>query len=120
MKVVVFCAAVLACAMPAFAQVDSTIPGPCQAALVSPGVPSAVIPGEGSDTSWRLRSVAEARPLIAAARSHAGYRSTILVPLTGADGGHTAGGGDPCRPSSSAAARGCVTCLPDRPALVCF
>ena len=49
------------------------------------GVPSAVIPGEGSDTSWRLRSVAEARPLIAAARSHAAYHSTILVPLTGAE-----------------------------------
>ena len=49
------------------------------------GVPSAVIPGEGSDTSWRLRSVAEARPLIAAARSHTGYHSKILVPLTGAE-----------------------------------
>ena len=43
MKVVVFGAALLACAIPAFAQVDSTIPVPCQAALVSPGVPSAVI-----------------------------------------------------------------------------
>jgi putative serine protease PepD len=49
------------------------------------GVPSAVIPGEGSDTSWRLRSVAEAAPLIAAARSHAGYHSHILVPLGGAE-----------------------------------
>jgi putative serine protease PepD len=49
------------------------------------GVPSAVIPGEGSDTSWRLRSVAEAAPLIAAARRHAGYDSSILVPLTGAE-----------------------------------
>ena len=49
------------------------------------GVPSAVIPGEGSDTSWRLRSVAEARTLIAAARSHTGYHSKILVPLTGAE-----------------------------------
>ena len=49
------------------------------------GVPSAVIPGEGSDTSWRLRSVAEARKLIAAARSHTGYHSKILVPLTGSE-----------------------------------
>ena len=32
------------------------------------GVPSLGVPGEGSDVSWRLRSVAEARPLIAAAR----------------------------------------------------
>jgi len=49
------------------------------------GVPSAVIPGEGSDTSWRLRSVAEAAPLIAAARNHAGYHSKILVQRTGAE-----------------------------------
>jgi putative serine protease PepD len=47
------------------------------------GVPSAIIPGEASDTSWRLRSVAQAAPLIAAARSHAGYHSTALVQLTG-------------------------------------
>ena len=47
------------------------------------GVPSAVIPGEGSDTSWRLRSVAEAAPLVAAARGHAGYHSKILVQMTG-------------------------------------
>src|SRR4029077_17853339 len=31
------------------------------------GVPSAVIPGEGSDTSWRVRSGADDRPLVRAA-----------------------------------------------------
>ena len=35
------------------------------------GVPSLGVPGEGSDVSWRLRSVAEAKPLIAAAGQHA-------------------------------------------------
>jgi putative serine protease PepD len=49
------------------------------------GVPSAVIPGEGSDTSWRLRSVAEAAPLIAAARNHTGYHGKLLVQLTGTE-----------------------------------
>ncbi len=43
------------------------------------GVPSLSIPGEGSDLSWRLRSVAEARPLIAAAGAHNAYKSKILV-----------------------------------------
>jgi putative serine protease PepD len=43
------------------------------------GVPSLSIPGEGSDLSWRLRSVADARPLIAAARAHNVYKSKILV-----------------------------------------
>ena len=47
------------------------------------GVPSLSIPGEGSDTSWRLRSISEARPLIAAAKAHTPYSSHILVPLTG-------------------------------------
>jgi putative serine protease PepD len=46
------------------------------------GVPSLGIAGEGTDVSWRLRSVAEARPLIAAARSHTAYHSTILVQST--------------------------------------
>lgn len=49
------------------------------------GVPSLAIPGEGDDISWRLRSVAEARPLITAARDHTAYRSKILVQLTGAE-----------------------------------
>src|SRR6185437_14358506 len=49
------------------------------------GVPSLTIPGQDTDVSWRLRSVAEARPLIAAARSHVAYHSKILVPLTGAE-----------------------------------
>ena len=49
------------------------------------GVPSLGVPGQGSDVSWRLRSVAEARPLIAAARNHAVYRSKILVQMTGAE-----------------------------------
>jgi putative serine protease PepD len=43
------------------------------------GVPSLSIAGEASDVSWRLRSVAEARPLIAAARSHTAYHSKLLV-----------------------------------------
>jgi putative serine protease PepD len=47
------------------------------------GVPSLTIPGQGSDVSWRLRSVAEARPLIAAARNHVAYHSKILVQMTG-------------------------------------
>jgi putative serine protease PepD len=47
------------------------------------GVPSLAIPGEGGDVSWRLRSVAEARLLITAARHHSVYQSRILVSLTG-------------------------------------
>jgi putative serine protease PepD len=47
------------------------------------GVPSLSIPGEGSDVSWRLRSVAEAAPLIAAAEAHKTYQSRLLVPLSG-------------------------------------
>ena len=47
------------------------------------GVPSLSIPGEGTDTSWRLRSVAEARPLIKAAEAHTAYASNVLVPLSG-------------------------------------
>jgi putative serine protease PepD len=49
------------------------------------GVPSLAIPGEGGDVSWRLRSVAEAGPLVAAAREHTVYHSKILVQLTGAE-----------------------------------
>src|SRR5215472_6819294 len=49
------------------------------------GVPSLTIPGEGSDVSWRLRSVAEAKALITAAREHTVYRSKILVPMTGTE-----------------------------------
>ena len=49
------------------------------------GVPSLSIPGEGSDVSWRLRSVGEAMPLITAARDHTAYHSKILVQLTGAE-----------------------------------
>ncbi|HKD96174.1 MAG TPA: trypsin-like peptidase domain-containing protein [Micromonosporaceae bacterium] len=47
------------------------------------GVPSLEIPGQGSDLSWRLRSVAPAAPLIAAARSGQQYQSKVLVRLTG-------------------------------------
>ena len=43
------------------------------------GVPSLTIPGEGSDVSWRLRSVTEARPLIADAEHGTPYQSHILV-----------------------------------------
>ncbi len=57
------------------------------------GVPSLTIPGEGSDVSWRLRSVAEARPLIAAARNHVTYHSKILVQMTGAESVSQAGVG---------------------------
>ena len=60
------------------------------------GVPSLSIPGEGSDTSWRLRSIAEARPLITAAKAHAPYTSHILVPLSGNEQviGYGVGGSD--------------------------
>jgi putative serine protease PepD len=47
------------------------------------GVPSLEITGEGADISWRLRSVAQAVPLIAAARDHTAYHSKVLVQLTG-------------------------------------
>jgi hypothetical protein len=43
MKVVAFGTVFLACAIPAFAQVETTIPGNCQAAIVNSGVPSAVV-----------------------------------------------------------------------------
>jgi putative serine protease PepD len=49
------------------------------------GVPSLGVPGQGTDVSWRLRSVAEAKPLIAAARNHTAYHSTILVQRTGSE-----------------------------------
>ncbi len=47
------------------------------------GVPSEEVTGEGADISWRLRAVAEAIPLIDAARDHTAYHSKILVQLTG-------------------------------------
>ena len=47
------------------------------------GVPSLAIAGEGADISWRLRSVAQAIPLITAARDHTAYHSKVLVQLTG-------------------------------------
>lgn len=43
------------------------------------GVPSLTIQGQGVDISWRLRSVTEALPLIAAAKSGSSYVSHILV-----------------------------------------
>jgi len=49
------------------------------------GVPSLAITGEGNDVSWRLRSVAQAMPLISAARDHTAYHRKILVQLTGAE-----------------------------------
>jgi putative serine protease PepD len=79
------------------------------------GVPSLAIPGEGQDVSWRLRSVAEAEPLITAARDHAAYRSKLLVQPTGAEqvvrtgvGGTTqqACGGSPTAPAGSSAVFG--------------
>jgi putative serine protease PepD len=47
------------------------------------GVPSLTITGQGTDISWRLRSVSQAIPLISAARDHTVYHSKILVELTG-------------------------------------
>jgi putative serine protease PepD len=58
------------------------------------GVPSLSIPGEGSDLSWRLRSVTEAAPLIAAGRAGTTYTSTLLVALTGGEQVAGAGVGD--------------------------
>jgi len=49
------------------------------------GVPSLTIPGDGSDVSWRLRSVTEAKTLVTAAREHSTYRSKILVQMTGTE-----------------------------------
>jgi len=49
------------------------------------GVPSLEVTGEGGDLSWRLRSIAEALPLITAARDHSGYQSKILVQRTGSE-----------------------------------
>ncbi len=49
------------------------------------GVPSLAITGESDDVSWRLRSVAQAMPLITAARDHTAYHRKILVQLTGAE-----------------------------------
>jgi hypothetical protein len=49
------------------------------------GVPDRGVPGQGGDVSWRLRSAAEARPLVAAAREHRAYQSKVLVQLTGAE-----------------------------------
>jgi putative serine protease PepD len=49
------------------------------------GVPSLGVQGQGTDVSWRLRSAAEAKPLIAAARAHRTYHSKILVQRDGAE-----------------------------------
>jgi putative serine protease PepD len=57
------------------------------------GVPSLEIPGEGSDVSWRLRSAAEAKPLIAAARNGTTYQSTRLIQPNGSERAIAAGVG---------------------------
>ena len=57
------------------------------------GVPSEEVTGEGGDISWRLRSVAQAIPLIDAARDHTVYHSKILVQLTGQEQAGTGGVG---------------------------
>jgi putative serine protease PepD len=49
------------------------------------GVPSLEVTGEGGDLSWRLRSVTEAQPLIAAAKAGKPYHSKILVQRAGAE-----------------------------------
>ena len=51
----------------------------------SSACPACRFPARAADISWRLRSVAEARPLITAARDHTTYHSKILVQLTGAE-----------------------------------
>ncbi len=76
------------------------------------GVPSLEVTGEGGDLSWRLRSVTEARTLIAAARNGAAYHSKYLVQRTGAERSGGAGigasqhgacaGGTSVAPSASA------------------
>jgi putative serine protease PepD len=66
------------------------------------GVPSLEVTGEGGDLSWRLRSVTEAQPLIAAAKGGQQYHSKILVQRTGAEQATGAGVGA----SQSAACRG--------------
>lgn len=57
------------------------------------GVPSLEVTGEGGDLSWRLRSVTEAQPLIAAAKAGQPYHSKILVQRTGAEQATGAGVG---------------------------
>jgi len=49
------------------------------------GVPDRGVTVQGGDVSWRLRSVAGAKPLVAAARAHSVYHSKALVQLTGAE-----------------------------------
>ena len=76
------------------------------------GVPSLEVTGEGGDLSWRLRSVTEARTLIAAARKGTAYHSKYLVQRTGAERSAGAGigasqheacaGGTSVAPSASA------------------
>ncbi|HTR95357.1 MAG TPA: trypsin-like peptidase domain-containing protein [Trebonia sp.] len=76
------------------------------------GVPSLEVTGEGGDLSWRLRSVTEARTLIAAARAGTAYHSKYLVPRSGAERSGGAGigtsqheacaGGTSVTPSASA------------------
>jgi putative serine protease PepD len=76
------------------------------------GVPSLGLSGQGSDVSWRLRSVAEAKPLIAAARNHAVYHSKILVQMTGAESVSQVGVGtdqEACSGNRTAAASASAT-----------
>jgi putative serine protease PepD len=48
------------------------------------GIPSLTVSGEDTDVSYRLRSVAEASPLIAAAKNGTAYQSHLLVPSASA------------------------------------
>ena len=57
------------------------------------GVPSLEVSGPGGDLSWRLRSVIEARPLIAAATSRTAYHSRLLKQRTGSEQATAAGVG---------------------------
>jgi len=67
MKVTVFAAALLACAVPAFAQVETTL-GTCEAALFSPDVPRAIVVVTVAAPAFPLGGGA-ARPLGSSAHS---------------------------------------------------
>src|SRR3954467_3014120 len=67
MKVTIFAAALVVCAAPAFAQVETT-PGTCEAALFSPDVPRAIVVVTVAAPAFPLGGGA-ARPLGAPAHS---------------------------------------------------
>src|SRR4051794_27224621 len=80
MKIVILGAALLACAMPAFGQAEAApqslgpVSGTCEAALISPGVPGAIVvittPGDGGP----------ARPLGPRAHARTYSRPSLSAP----------------------------------------